>query len=98
MTPDVVKTIGEYKAGKVEFRNDKGGNVQAIVGKLSFEPQKLVENIQSFIDTIIGNEAIGRERNLPSLGPHQRHDEPQCEVSHLAIRFRRIPSSNTVIP
>ncbi len=54
VTPDVVKTIGEYKAGKVEFRNDKGGNVQAIVGKLSFEPQKLVDNIQSFVDTIIG--------------------------------------------
>lgn len=54
VTPDVTKTIGEYKAGKVEFRNDKGGNVQAIVGKLSFEPQKLVENIQAFVDLIIG--------------------------------------------
>ena len=54
VTPDVVKTIGEYKAGKVEFRNDKGGNVQAIVGKLSFEPQKLVDNIQAFVDTILG--------------------------------------------
>jgi len=54
VTPDVVKTIGEYKAGKVEFRNDKGGNVQAIVGKLSFEPQKLEDNIQAFIDTILG--------------------------------------------
>ncbi len=53
VTPDVAKTIGEYKAGKVEFRNDKGGNVQAIVGKLSFEPQKLVDNIQAFVDTII---------------------------------------------
>ncbi len=53
VTPDVAKTIGEYKAGKVEFRNDKGGNVQAIVGKLSFEPQKLVENIQAFVEVII---------------------------------------------
>ncbi len=53
VTPDVSKTIGEYKAGKVEFRNDKGGNVQAIVGKLSFEPQKLVDNIQAFVNTII---------------------------------------------
>jgi large subunit ribosomal protein L1 len=54
VTPDVVKTIGEYKAGKVEFRNEKGGNVQAIVGKLSFEPQKLVDNIQAFVDKILG--------------------------------------------
>ena len=54
VTPEVAKTIGEYKAGKVEFRNDKGGNVQAIVGKLSFDSQKLVDNIQKFIDMILG--------------------------------------------
>jgi large subunit ribosomal protein L1 len=53
VTPEVAKTVGEYKAGKVEFRNDKGGNVQAIVGKLSFQPQQLVENIQAFIDAIM---------------------------------------------
>ena len=37
VTPDVANTVKEYKAGKVEFRNDKGGNVQAAVGKLSFD-------------------------------------------------------------
>jgi large subunit ribosomal protein L1 len=52
VTPDVGKTVKEYKAGKVEFRNDSGGNVHAMVGKLSFESDKLVENIQSFIDLI----------------------------------------------
>lgn len=52
VTPDVGKTVKEYKAGKVEFRNDSGGNVHAMVGKLSFEGDKLVENIQSFIDLI----------------------------------------------
>ncbi len=54
VTPEVAKTIGEYKAGKVEFRNDKCGNVHAIVGKLSFEPQKLVDNIQAFVDLVLG--------------------------------------------
>lgn len=54
VTPEVAKTIGEYKAGKVEFRNDKGGNVHAIVGKLSFDPKKLTENIQAFVDKILG--------------------------------------------
>jgi len=53
VTPEVAKTIGEYKAGKVEFRNDKGGNIQAIVGKLSFQPQQLIENIQAFVDVIM---------------------------------------------
>ena len=42
----------EYKAGKVEFRNDAGGIVHAVVGKLSFDAQKLVENIQAFIHHI----------------------------------------------
>ena len=54
VTPDVVKTIGEYKAGKVEFRNDKGGNVHAIVGKLNFDSEKLVENVQSFVNLVLG--------------------------------------------
>jgi large subunit ribosomal protein L1 len=53
VTPDVAKTVGEYKAGKVEFRNDKAGNVHAPVGKLSFDAEKLVENAQAFIDRIM---------------------------------------------
>jgi large subunit ribosomal protein L1 len=52
VTPDVGKTIKEYKAGKVEFRNDSGGIVHALVGKLSFDSPKLVDNIQAFIDHI----------------------------------------------
>ncbi len=54
VTPDVGKVVGEYKAGKVEFRNDKGGNVHSVVGKLSFDTGKLVENIKAFIDFIEG--------------------------------------------
>ena len=52
VTPDVANTVKEYKAGKVEFRNDNGGNVHAIVGRLSFEPQQLEENIAAFIERI----------------------------------------------
>lgn len=52
VTPDVAKVVEEYKAGKVEFRNDDGGNVHAVVGKLSFDAKKLTDNIQTFIDFI----------------------------------------------
>ena len=54
VTPDVAKVVKEYKAGKVEFRNDKGGNVHAMVGKMSFEADKLTENIDAFIKHIEG--------------------------------------------
>ena len=52
VTPDVGKVVREYKAGKVEFRNDAGGNVHAIVGKVSFDAPKLVENIAAFIQHV----------------------------------------------
>ncbi len=54
VTPDVGKVIKEYKAGKVEFRNDTGGNVHAVVGKLSFEASKLADNVSAFINHIVG--------------------------------------------
>jgi large subunit ribosomal protein L1 len=53
VTPDVAKVVREYKAGKVEFRNDAGGNLHAVVGKLSFDQQKLRDNIQAFIDHVM---------------------------------------------
>jgi large subunit ribosomal protein L1 len=52
VTPEVARVVREYKAGKVEFRNDSGGNVHAVVGRLSFEEQKLQENIRAFVDFI----------------------------------------------
>ena len=52
VTPDVANAVKEYKAGKVEFRNDNGGNVHAVVGRLSFDEQQLQDNINSFIDHI----------------------------------------------
>lgn len=53
VTPDVARVIKEYKAGKVEFRNDSGGNVHAVVGKLSFDQAKLLENARTFIDFVL---------------------------------------------
>jgi large subunit ribosomal protein L1 len=50
---DVAKVVREYKAGKVEFRNDAAGIVHAMVGKLSFDAPKLQENIKAFLDHIL---------------------------------------------
>jgi len=52
VTPDVASAVREYAAGKVEFRNDAGGNVHSVVGKVSFETQKLVENINTMVNQI----------------------------------------------
>ncbi len=59
VTPEVGKTVREYKAGKVSFRNDATGIVHAVVGKLSFDAQKLAENIKAFVDHIVGNKPTG---------------------------------------
>jgi large subunit ribosomal protein L1 len=54
VTADIKKTVSEYKAGKVEFRNDPTGIVHAVVGKVSFDQAKLVDNIRSFLGHIMG--------------------------------------------
>ena len=52
VTANVTEAVAEFAAGKVEFRNDAGGNVHVVVGKQSFETGKLVENIEAFITHI----------------------------------------------
>jgi large subunit ribosomal protein L1 len=50
VTTDIAAAVREFKAGKIEFRNDKGGNVAAPVGKLNFSEEQLVENIAAFLN------------------------------------------------
>ncbi|HMB94973.1 MAG TPA: 50S ribosomal protein L1, partial [Tepidisphaeraceae bacterium] len=52
VTADITNAVKEYAAGKVEFRNDNGGNVHCVVGKVSFDNAKLVDNINAMITTI----------------------------------------------
>lgn len=52
VTPEIEKAVKDYAAGKVEYRNDNGGNIHIPVGKLSFDSQKLAENINAFIEVI----------------------------------------------
>jgi large subunit ribosomal protein L1 len=49
---DLVRAVNELKAGRVEFRNDKTGNLHVPVGKASFDAEKLLENAQSILDAV----------------------------------------------
>ncbi|MFH7326918.1 50S ribosomal protein L1 [Desulfurivibrio sp. C05AmB] len=53
VTFDVARVVGEMKAGKIDFKVDKAGVLHAMVGKASFGPEKLGENIMAFVDKII---------------------------------------------
>ena len=52
VTNDVATAVAEFAAGKVEFRNDAGGNIHVVVGKQSFDTEKLVGNIRAFVEHI----------------------------------------------
>ena len=53
VTMDVSKAVKEIKAGKVEYRPDKVGNIQMTIGKVSFGPEKLLENLKVVYETLI---------------------------------------------
>lgn len=53
VTADIAKAVKEQKAGKVEFRTEKSGIVQCLIGKKSFGPQKLKENFDTFFGTLM---------------------------------------------
>jgi large subunit ribosomal protein L1 len=52
VTPDIATAVKEYGAGKLEFRNDSGGNIHAVVGKASFSTEDLKTNIEAFVSHI----------------------------------------------
>lgn len=59
VTMDLAKAVQEIKAGKVEYRTDKAGNVHVPLGKVSFEPEKLVENFRTLMETLIKAKPTG---------------------------------------
>ena len=52
VTPQVAQAVKEFSAGKLEYRTDKGGNIHAIIGKMSFAESDLAANLSAFIETI----------------------------------------------
>ncbi len=53
VTFDVAKAVREIKAGKIEFRVDRTGNLHAPIGRVSFTPEQLAANLEAFMDTVV---------------------------------------------
>jgi len=53
VTMDLAKTIKELQSGRIEFRIDRQANIHAAVGKLSFDENQLIENVNTFVDAIV---------------------------------------------
>ncbi len=52
VTPDIATAVKEYSTGKLEYRNDDGGNIHCVVGKMSFPDEDIIENFTFFMATI----------------------------------------------
>ena len=76
ITGDVATAVKDFKAGKVEYRTDKGGNVHAGVGKISFDEDKLVDNINAFLDAIRAAKPSGVKGHYIRVGHAVLDDEP----------------------
>jgi large subunit ribosomal protein L1 len=84
VTPDVAKAVADIKAGKLEYRTDRWGNVHLILGKTSFPAQALSENYQAVLDEVIrAKPAAAKGRYIKSItvttsmGPGIRVDPSQ---------------------
>ena len=53
VTTDVAKAVSDVKAGRVEYKTDSFGNVHGIIGKVSFDEEKILENLTAFVNTIL---------------------------------------------
>jgi large subunit ribosomal protein L1 len=62
-TGDIAAAVREFKAGKVEYRSDKTGQIHAGVGKLSFDDGKIAENVQAFVDAVRAAKPTGVKGN-----------------------------------
>ncbi|EKD49426.1 MAG: hypothetical protein ACD_63C00148G0008 [uncultured bacterium] len=76
VTSDIGGTVKALKSGKVDFRMDDGGNIHQLVGKLSFDADKLVENIETFIDAVkkvkpakVKGDFLGKVVVTSTMGP-----------------------------
>lgn len=91
VTPDVAKAVNDIKAGKVEFRVDKAGNIHAPVGKLSFGAEQLTENAQALITAVLrAKPAVAKGKYVrgvsvtSTMGPGLAVDENEVTAAEAA--------------
>ena len=86
VTMDVAKAVREIKAGKIEFRVDKTGNVHAPIGKVSLQRRSSSrENLAGLPRHHREGEAVGRQGHLSPLGHDLEHDGAGCPARHVGV-------------
>lgn len=93
VTPDVGKAVEEFKAGRVEYRNDRYGNVHVPVGRVSFDAELLVQNFGALSDELLRTRpAAAKGRFIrkvavsSTMGPGVRIDPADVEALVKALR------------
>lgn len=88
VTTDIAKAVGEYKAGRVEYRTDRVGNIHIPIGKASFERSQLIDNFRAALDELIrAKPAAAKGRYLRSvtlsstMGPGVKIDPARARVT-----------------
>lgn len=92
VTTDVARAVSEYKAGRVEYRTDRVGNVHIPIGKVSFERTALLDNFRAAIDELVrAKPAAAKGRYLRSvtvsstMGPGVKIDPARARLSEDAL-------------
>lgn len=89
VTMDVARALNEIKAGKIEYRTDKAGNIHAPLGRISFESEKLLQNYFTLIETLV------RAKPAVAKGQYVRHItlsstmSPGVEVNTLKLSNKK---------
>ena len=90
VTDDIETAVKEFKAGKIEYRTDAGGNVQALVGKLSFSDADLEDNINTFVKHIVNSRpSSAKGEFVEKVILNKRNNDSEVSA-HKTIRPKRL--------
>ena len=79
VTPDIGRAIKEIKGGRVEFRVDKTGVIHVPIGKVSFDEDKILQNLGALVDAVVRAKPSGSKGQYIRTLEHRCHDGPRRE-------------------